>query len=569
MPEINKVNRSKSIKQVSRTEDLKPATEKPITKVIPKIESKKPISTETVETIIDQPVNTSFESAKNAAISAIMHTKTLSENSDKQADQEAIDKIEHFSGDTMADTVETALITKDTVQKRMIRKKSIVIKNKKDIKTGTRSIRKADNSIKVAQKSAAEATKVAQKSATEAAKQTAIASHKIASAKKAEGLAKKSADWVKKIVKEIKKAIESLLRILSGASVVLLLILILATLIAAIAASAFGIFFTGDTSTEETRTLQEVVLEINAEFNAAIENIENTVAHDEVNKEGYQAPWPDVLSVYAVYVTTKTEGATDVVHLTDDHVTILKDIFWQMNTITYTTEVVTETIQVPDLDSDGNQKKDKDGNLLYKEETVTKTILHISINHLSASEEASKLSFNTDQMAQLNELLDVKYASLWCQILKGVGQGSSELVNLALSQLGNEGGEKYWRWAGLDTRCEWCALFVSWCADQTGLMASGQIPYFSFVSDGVDWFKAKGRWIDGSEVNSSNYDKLIQPGMIIFFDWEPDGKPNHVGIVTKVSDGYIYTVEGNRGDAVAEGSYSADSIYLFGFGAIC
>ena len=155
-----------------------------------------------------------------------------------------------------------------------------------------------------------------------------------------------------------------------------------------------------------------------------------------------------------------------------------------------------------------------------------------------------------------------------CQILKGVGQGSSELVNLALSQLGNEGGEKFWRWAGLEERCAWCALFVSWCADQTGLMASGQIPYFSFVSDGVDWFKDKGRWIDGSEVNSSNYDKLIQPGMIIFFDWEPDGKPNHVGIVTKVSDGYIYTVEGNRGDAVAEGAYSADSIYLYGFGFI-
>lgn len=120
----------------------------------------------------------------------------------------------------------------------------------------------------------------------------------------------------------------------------------------------------------------------------------------------------------------------------------------------------------------------------------------------------------------------------------------------------------------MDTRCEWCALFVSWCAEQTGLMGSGQIPYFSFVSDGVDWFKDKGRWIDGADVNSSNYDKKIYPGMIIFFDWEPDGKPNHVGIVTKVSDGYIYTVEGNRGDAVAEGSYSADSIYVFGFGAI-
>ena len=566
MPEINKIYRSKNIKQVSRIDELKPSEEKPITKVIPKIESKTQIKADTENSVIGPPVNTPLEAAKKASIAAIRHTKTLSESSDKQADQEAIDKIESFTGNTLSDTTETTLIASDSI-KRQIKKKNLVIRNQKNINKGTRTIKKADNSIRVAQKSAAEATKVAHKSATEAAKQTVIATQKIASAKKAERLAKKSADWVKKIVKEIKKAIESLLRIISGASVVLLLILILASLIAAIVASAFGIFFAGDTSAEETRTLQEVVLEINAEFNAAVENIENTVSHDEVTKDGYQAPWPEVLSVYSVYVTTKTDGATDVVHLTDEHVEILKDIFWQMNTITYTTEVVKETIQVPDLDSDGNQKKDKDGNLLYKEETVSKTILHISINHLTATEEASKLSFNTEQMAQLNELLDARYASLWSQLLKGVG-GSSELVNLALSQLGNEGGEKYWRWAGLDTRCEWCALFVSWCAEQTGLMGSGQIPYFSFVSDGVDWFKDKGKWIDGADVNSSNYDKKIYPGMIIFFDWEPDGKPNHVGIVTKVSDGYIYTVEGNKGDAVAEGSYSADSIYVFGFGAI-
>jgi hypothetical protein len=56
--------------------------------------------------------------------------------------------------------------------------------------------------------------------------------------------------------------------------------------------------------------------------------------------------------------------------------------------------------------------------------------------------------------------------------------------------------------------------------------------------------------------------------MIIFFDWEPDGKPNHVGIVTKVADGYIYTVEGNSGDAVREKSYSADNKCVFGFGII-
>ena len=349
---------------------------------------------------------------------------------------------------------------------------------------------------------------------------------------------------------------------------VVLLILVLAALIAGIVASAFGIFFAGDTSGEETRTLQEVVLEINQDYTDSIEYIKTNVAHDELTIEGYQASWPEVLSVYAVYVTTNTEGATDVVHLTDNHVEILRDIFWAMNSVTYTTETVTETVLVPDLDADGNQKTDADGNPLYVEQTTSKVILHITIGHLSATDEAANLCFNDEQMAELNELLDVKNASLWAQVLRGVGLGSNELVNLALSQLGNEGGEKFWRWAGLDSRCEWCALFVSWCGDQTGLRASGKIPYFSFVSDGVSFYKDKDLWIDGSEVDSSNYDKIVYPGMIIFFDWEPDGNPNHVGIVTKVENGYIYTVEGNSSDAVRERSYSADSNKIYGFGVV-
>lgn len=517
--------------------------------------------------IVEQPINTPFTAAKQASISAIRHARTLVSNSDNQEDQEAIEKFEGFAGDTATDTVDTALSTKDSI-KRRIRKKTPDIKNKKTIKAENRTIRIADNSVRTAQKSTTEATKAAHRSATQAAKQTAIATQKIVSARKTERLAKKSAEWVKKIVKGIINSIRKLMAALGISSVPILIILIIATMIAAIAASAFGIFFSGDTSGENTKTIQDVILEINSEYLETIDNIEKTVAHDEVTKEGYGPSWPDVLSVYAVYVTTKTDGATDVVHLTDDHIKILKDIFWQMTTVAYTTEVVTETKQVPDLDKDGNQKKDKDGNLLYKEEKASKTILHISISHLSAGEEAAKLSFNSYQMAQLNELLDTKYASFWADILKGIGLGSSELVNLALSQLGNEGGEKFWRWAGLDTRCEWCALFVSWCGDQTGLRAAGQIPYFSFVSDGVSFYKNKNKWIDGSEVNSSNCDKLIQPGMIIFFDWEPDGKPNHVGIVTKVANGYIYTVEGNSNDAVREKQYSANSNHIFGFGIV-
>ena len=559
MPQITKVERDHDIKQVSRLEDLKPATEKSVSKATPQIRGK-PQKTE----IADKgntmaPIN----AARRAGIAAIRHAKTVSNSSGDAEDQEAIDKMEASARNAMMDTADATLDAKDSL-KRRIKKKSPDIKNTKDIKSSVRTIRKADRAIK----SSTEATAIAAKTANQAAKEAAIASTKVASAKKAERLAKKTAEWVKKIVKGIIDAVKRLCAAIGAASVPLMLILVLAGAIATLVASAFGIFFSGDKANTGTRPLREVVLEINSEYTGKIENIKNTVAHDELVMEGYQASWPEVLSVYAVYVTTKTDGATDVVHITDDHVTILKNIFWQMNTITYSTKKVTETKKVPDLDSDGNQRKDANGNPLYKDETTTKTILTITIGHKSAAEEASSLHFNAQQMTQLNELLDVKNASLWAQILRGVGLGSNELVNLALSQLGNKGGEKYWRWAGLSKRCEWCALFVSWCGDQTGLRAAGQIPYFSFVSDGVKFYKNKGKWIDGSEVNSSNYDKLIQPGMIIFFDWEPDGKPNHVGIVTKVENGFIYTVEGNSTDAVREKQYSANSNHIFGFGVI-
>ena len=564
MPQINKVEREHDIKLVSRTEELKPAKEKFFAKAKPQLQTKRQIkeTSEITEQNRSVPLNTPLKAARRASVSAMRHAKTISDSSNKPEDQEAIDKLETTARNTASDTVDIALDAKDSIAKR-IKKKSPNIKNTKDIKSGTRTIKKADRTIK----STTEASKIAAKSSTEAAKQSAMASQKIATAKKTEQLAKKTADWVKKIVKAIVEGIKKLLSALSALSVPVLLILVIAAVIAGIVASAFGIFFAGDTSGETTRTLKEVVLEINQDYTNAIETIKIDNPHDELVMEGYQASWPEVLSVYAVYVTTNTEGATDVVHLTDDNVEVLRYVFWSMNSITYTTEVVEETTLVPDLDEDGIQKTDADGNLLYIEETVSKTILHITINHLSAADEAAALSFNDEQIAELNELLDIKNASLWAQVLRGVGLGSNELVNLALSQLGNEGGEKFWRWAGLDSRCAWCALFVSWCADQTGLLGT-QIPYFSFVSDGVSWFESNDKWIAGSEVDSTNYDKIVYPGMLIFFDWEPDGYPNHVGIVTKVENGYIYTVEGNKSDAVAEGTYSADSDNIFGFGVV-
>ena len=137
------------------------------------------------------------------------------------------------------------------------------------------------------------------------------------------------------------------------------------------------------------------------------------------------------------------------------------------------------------------------------------------------------------------------------------GTGSQAIVQVALTQEGN-GGDTYWSWYGFAQREEWCACFVSWCADQCGYIDSGVIPRFSLCSAGMEWFESRGQFMDGSYVPSS--------GDLVFFDWGNDGSVDHVGIVESVVDGTVYTVEGNSGDKVARRSYPIGYGQIVGYG---
>ena len=138
--------------------------------------------------------------------------------------------------------------------------------------------------------------------------------------------------------------------------------------------------------------------------------------------------------------------------------------------------------------------------------------------------------------------------------------GNGQIVSIAKSQLGNEGGMKFWSWYGFPSREEWCACFVSWCADQAGLIQRGAIPKFSLCTDGVEWFQEKGRW--------QNVGSIPTPGTLIFFDWDYDGESDHVGIVELCDGSTIYTIEGNSGDAVRQNSYVINSEFIMGYGII-
>lgn len=242
----------------------------------------------------------------------------------------------------------------------------------------------------------------------------------------------------------------------------------------------------------------------------------------------------------------------------DSRKAILKDIFWQMNEISSRTETNTETV-IEESD-DGN------GNIVETTTTVTRTTLYITVSHKTAEEMADHFNFNADQQAQLAELLADENNSLWAAVLYGIGVSDDAIVAVALSQVGNIGGQPYWSWYGFEGRVEWCACFVSWCANECGYIENGIIPKFAGCVNGVQWFKDRGQWADNSIEPT--------PGMIIFFDWDSpngssgsqDGLSDHVGIVEKCENGIVYTIEGNSGDACRQRQYPVGYYEILGYG---
>ena len=103
------------------------------------------------------------------------------------------------------------------------------------------------------------------------------------------------------------------------------------------------------------------------------------------------------------------------------------------------------------------------------------------------------LGFSQTEIASVNELLSDEYESLWRNLIYGSLNGNKQIVGIAKQQVGNIGGEPYWRWYGFDHRIEWCAVFVSWAANQAGVL-NDKIPKFAGVATGIEWFKSRGQW---------------------------------------------------------------------------
>ena len=342
--------------------------------------------------------------------------------------------------------IKSAEKSQKTIKQTARTTKDVSIKTAKTTtKTAEKGIKTAGHTSKTAIKTAEATAKTAEKTAQATAKAArASAQAARATAKAVAASAKATAAMVKAIIAGLK----SLVAAIAAGGWVAVAVIVVICVIALVMGSCFGIFFSSEEN-GSNQTMYEVVREINEEYQEKLEEIKTNNPYDELEMSGSRAVWPEVLSVYAVKMTTDPNNPQEVATVTDEKKEILKEIFWEMNQIDYDSS--TRTVTRIDETDDGN------GNILEEEVEETVTTLRIVVSHKTADEMAQEYGFNADQKEQLIILLDTENNSLWSNVLYGVYAADDQIVAVAASQLGNVGGQPYWSWYGFGSRVEWCA----------------------------------------------------------------------------------------------------------------
>ena len=170
------------------------------------------------------------------------------------------------------------------------------------------------------------------------------------------------------------------------------------------------------------------------------------------------------------------------------------------------------------------------------------------------------------------------------------GDPRTDIMNIAMSQLGYVEGNSKNQYSGLDKgsknfteyglwydgtqgtnvyhREAWCAVFVSWCAHQAGI--SEDIFYsHAYTPYGLNWYTDQDLTFTREEIEAGVY--TPQPGDVIYYRSPGvSRKTNHVGLVYKYEDGILYAIEGNTnsGDNSTDGgsvclkSYSITDTFI-------
>lgn len=279
------------------------------------------------------------------------------------------------------------------------------VKNIKTKLTEKKMIKQVKNKIKTSKKVVKDTTKITKQTikASERAKQLMVKSVKMTY----QGI-KVAVKATVSAIKGIIAGTKALISFLLAGGWIALIIIIVICLIGVLLNSHFGIFFSGEKTSKNSITMQDVIAECNNEFYDKLQTIQDENEHEEYVLEGKLASWKDMLVIYTVKVS-KGINENDVITIDDNKKQIMKDIFWDMNSLS--SEVKTETIIEQGVNTDELPTE------------IEKEVLHIIITSKNAEQMKEEYSFNELQLEQYNELLSDEYSSLWNGIIYSIDSG--------------------------------------------------------------------------------------------------------------------------------------------------
>ena len=362
-------------------------------------------------------------------------------------------------------------------------------------------------------------------------------------AKAAQATAQKASQAAGRALRAILSAARSLAAaMMAGGSTVLSMVLVIC-LIGLLIASPFGIFFSGEDS-GTGYTMPEAVTMLNTEFTDRIEQIKAENPHDELDMDNAGSAamisnWRDVLAVYAVRTTTDAASPDEVATLTEEKLDILRQIFWDMNAISYWGETISGD----------------------KDESDT-AILHITVTVKDHLQMADEYRFTADQRKLLEELMQPEYQELFAALTGSyqdielspdevakimenlpadLSEARREVVLTAYQLL----GRVHYFWGGKSLVIGWDSRWgMPMEVTAEGSSTTGTVRPFGLDCSGmVDWVfynQSGGQYVighGGGATAQHSYCTPIawsdaQPGDLVFYPGD-----SHVGIVCGFDSG--------------------------------
>lgn len=341
--------------------------------------------------------------------------------------------------------------------------------------------------------------------------------------------------WLKNaVIRTGQAAARAAVGLLGGAGALIALILVIGGA-AAVIGTPFGVFWSGNDS--DAQSVPQAVALINGEFAAEIGRIQTENPTDSVvihrEPDGGSdltiRNWTDIIAVFAVKTAGADADATDVVTIDEERIDLIRQVFRDMNTISYYVQTI-------------------------EHEDSTETILHITITSKKATDMPDFYHFSKSQCEALTEVLKPEYAQMLAELVgtyggevsldeaqiramlaampKDISERRRAVVEKAYSLL----GKVNYFWGGKSSAIGWDSRWgTPTRVTAPGSRSTGTVrPYGLDCSGFVDWVfnNSLGYVIGhgGGAASQHGYCKPISwsealPGDLVFYPGD-----SHVGI---------------------------------------